>query len=291
MRAATACGERADCTVWEWRIGRPDDVPDVNGDRAIRRVTHDCARIESGADSALRLRAIWEIPVRMDCWICGSPATTGEHKTKQSDLQAVFGMPSQAQPLYYHDKSIRNRPIGSYKGDFLKSPSRLCAPCNNQKTQPHDRAWARLSGRLRIRTPPLRAGEIVRADRVYPLDARRDMRNVHLFFTKLTGCHLVEAGLKFDQAALAQSILTDKTNPYIHLKVGLSREGLPVGMSDLHAATLVTDNSLAFAVWIYSLGDLVVHVMYSIANEERDGLIGAWHPRFGTNRLVIADFP
>jgi hypothetical protein len=65
-----------------------------------------------------------------NCWICGAPATTGEHKTKQSDLRAVLGRPTQAQPFYYHDKNVRNRPIGSFKGDFLKSKSRLCAPCN-----------------------------------------------------------------------------------------------------------------------------------------------------------------
>jgi hypothetical protein len=57
----------------------------------------------------------------LDCWICGAPATTGEHKTKQSDLRGVLGKPTQEQPFYYHDKKVRNRPIGSYKGDFLKS--------------------------------------------------------------------------------------------------------------------------------------------------------------------------
>ena len=34
------------------------------------------------------------------CWICGAPATTGEHKTKLSDLKAVLGKPTQQQPVY-----------------------------------------------------------------------------------------------------------------------------------------------------------------------------------------------
>jgi hypothetical protein len=37
------------------------------------------------------------------CWICGGLATTGEHKTKKSDLRDVFGKdpPTQAVPSYY----------------------------------------------------------------------------------------------------------------------------------------------------------------------------------------------
>lgn len=228
---------------------------------------------------------------RMDCWICGAPATTGEHKSKQSDLRAVLGKPTQARPFYYHDKNVRNRPIGSYRGDFLKSQSRLCAPCNNQRTQPHDLAWEQMSEWLRTRTPRIRPGDFVRADRIYPLGATREMRNVQLYFTKLTGCHLVEAGVKFDQAALAKSILTGKPNPCIHLKFGISRTGLLLGMSDLKADALVSDSSLAFAVWIYSLEALVVHVMYAIAGERRDGLLNAWRPRSGSNRFILVDFP
>ncbi len=203
----------------------------------------------------------------------------------------MLGRPTQARPVYYHDESVRNRPLGSFRGDFLKSPSRLCAPCNNERTQPHDLAWERMSHWLRSHRPPIRPGEFVRGDRIYPMSATQEMRNVHLYFTKLTGCHLLEAGLKFDQSALAKSILNGKPNPYIHLKFGISRSGLLLGMSDLQAATLVPDDSLAFAVWIYALEMLVIHVMYAIAGERREGLIGAWHPRTGSNRFVLADFP
>jgi hypothetical protein len=227
----------------------------------------------------------------MDCWICDAPATTGEHKIKQSDLKAVLGRPTQAQPLYYHDKSVQNRPIGSYKREFLKSPSRLCALCNNQRTQPHDLSWERMSDWLRTRKPPFRPGDFVRPDRIYPLCATQKMRNIQLYFTKLTGCHLVEAGVKFEQAALAKSIQTGEPNPYVYLKFGISRARLHVGMSDLCVATLPSDDSAAFASWDYSLEALVVHVMYAIECARWDDLVGAWHPRAGSNRFVLADFP
>jgi hypothetical protein len=227
----------------------------------------------------------------MNCWICGDLATSGEHKTKQSDLRAVLGKPSQTHPFYYHEETIKNRRMGSFKGDFLKSPSRLCAPCNNHRSQPYDRAWERMSHYLRARTPQLRAGDFVRGNRVYPANATQEMRNVQLYFTKLTGCHLIEAGLKFDQATLAGSVLSGKSNTYIHLKFGISKTGLLVGATNLRADTLAFDNSVAFAIWVYSLDRLVVHVMYSIAGEHREGLQNAWHPRLGSNRFILADFP
>src|SRR5450631_960664 len=127
----------------------------------------------------------------MNCWICGDLATSGEHKTKQSDLRAVLGKPSQTHPFYYHEETIKNRRMGSFKGDFLKSPSRLCGPCNNHRSQPYDRAWERMSHYLMARTPQLRAGDFVRGNRVYPANATQEMRNVQLYFTKLTGCHLI----------------------------------------------------------------------------------------------------
>ncbi len=227
----------------------------------------------------------------MDCWICGAAATTGEHKTKQSDLRAVLGQPTQTRPFYFHDKNVRNRPIGSYKGVFLKSQGRLCAPCNNQRTQPHDHAWERMSECLRARKPPFKSGDLVRADRVYPQNATQEMCNVHLYFTKLMGCHLTEAGMNFERATLAKSILSGQPNPLIYLKFGVSRTGSSLGMTDLQVDTLKTDNSVAFAAFAYSLKTLVIHVMYAIANERREGLVGAWHPRLGSNRFVIADFP
>ncbi len=53
------------------------------------------------------------------CWICGEDATTGEHKTKKSDLKSVFGVPTQTQPLYYHDANRRNQLIRSLDAESV----------------------------------------------------------------------------------------------------------------------------------------------------------------------------
>jgi hypothetical protein len=72
-------------------------------------------------------------------WICKErKADSGEHKTKRSDLLAVLGKPTQDEPFYFQDLNRRNKPIGSLDAKILKSPIRICAFCNNARTQPHD---------------------------------------------------------------------------------------------------------------------------------------------------------
>jgi hypothetical protein len=76
------------------------------------------------------------------CWICKkNKADSGEHKTKRSDLLAVLGTPTQEEPFFYHDLHKANRSVGSLDAKILKSPVRICAHCNNARTQPHDRTW------------------------------------------------------------------------------------------------------------------------------------------------------
>ena len=84
----------------------------------------------------------------MKCWICGAEnASTREHRSKASDLKALFGTPTQAAPLYFHADAHKGKPprrsvrVGSLKADILKYAHRICADCNNARTQPHDKAW------------------------------------------------------------------------------------------------------------------------------------------------------
>jgi hypothetical protein len=59
------------------------------------------------------------------CWIFNqNVANSGEHKTKRSDLLAVLGKPTQAQPLYYHDLERHNRRVGGLDAPVLRSPGR-----------------------------------------------------------------------------------------------------------------------------------------------------------------------
>lgn len=225
------------------------------------------------------------------CWICNrNEANSGEHKTKRSDLLAVLGNPSQEQPFYYSDLERRNRPVGSLDAKILRAPIRICAECNTTRTQPHDRAWEQMSDRLRARQ--LKVGQWVRANRIFPRNARKEMTNVHLYFLKLFGCMICEAkadghDVPIDIAPFSQSIMSSRAHPEVHLQFG-KYDGT-LGRSNLYCWK--TQNGSVLAGWLYELKTAAVSVLFVQAGrfEHRADL---WHPKSHTSskRFQIADF-
>lgn len=227
------------------------------------------------------------------CWICGDAATTGEHKTKRSDLRSVFGIPTQSNPLYLHDAEKRNRRVGSLDAKVLKSPGRICPHCNNTRTQPHDRAWEKLSAALRTRTPAIAPGSIVRTNRIFRYDTAREMLNVHLYFVKLFGCHIAGNDIPLDIASFADAIMNEKAHPCVYLKFGCGRmfAGKPMtGMSDMWLTPAPPGGTSTFATWFYDVETVGINVMFAVAEERRQGLVGAWHPGHSTTKLTMADY-
>ncbi len=227
------------------------------------------------------------------CWICGEPGTSGEHKTKRSDLRSVFGEISQSKPLFYHDDKSINVPIKGLNSKRLKSSSVLCAKCNNERTQPHDKSWQQLSDGLRSIKGNLKPGRVVRTNRIFRYDTSKKMLNVHLCFLKLFGCHVVEAGVNIDVQSFSQAILNNKSHQNVYLKFGYCPSFDSTSyteMSDIHLDDYAHDGTCAFATWIYAIDGVVVNVMYSAPGEKRTGVVDSWHPKFGTNRLIVGDF-
>jgi hypothetical protein len=228
----------------------------------------------------------------LQCWICGDVATTGEHRAKKSDLKAVLGRPTQADPLFLSTDRARNHRIGSLNANRLKSGGRLCATCNNARTQPHDRAWESTSGLLRDRLRHTAASDSVGLSRLIPHETRRTLLHVHLYFVKLFGCHIREADIPLDLAPFAAAILSGRPHATVYLRFcRRTFEGLPVsvGMTDIW--TVVDPaGKCVFASWFYEIDNLAVNVMFAERGQHRDGLVGAWHPRLGTTRLRIFDY-
>lgn len=172
-------------------------------------------------------RAIATPTRQSKCWICGNDATTGEDKTKRSDLRSAFGVPTQSNPLFLHDQQRRNRHIGSLDAELLKSPGRICSHCNNTRTQPYDLAWDKLSAALRTRTPAIAPGDIVRLNRIFPYGTAREMRNVHLYFVKLFGCHIAGNPIPLDIGGFADAIMHGRAHPCVYLNFGCGPKPLP----------------------------------------------------------------
>jgi hypothetical protein len=123
-----------------------------------------------------------------------------------------------------------NRPVGSLDAKILKSPVRICAYCNNTRTQPHD-----MSDRLRSRR--LAVGRWVRCNNIFGYCTKREMLNVHLFLLKLFGCMLAEAKangyeVPIDIEPFSTAIMQGRPHAEVHLQFG-RHDGI-VGRSNLH---------------------------------------------------------
>lgn len=223
------------------------------------------------------------------CWICNqNEANSGEHKTKRSDLLAVLGTPTQEAPFYYSDLKKINRPVKSLKADILKSPIRICAYCNTTRTQPHDRAWERMSDRLRSRQ--LKVGQWVRANSIFRHYPRTEMANVQLFFVKLFGCMVCEAqanghDVPINIKPFSEAIMSGSAHPEVYLQFG-KHDG-SIGRTNLECWTTNQDSVLAG--WLYELKTIAVSVMFAQAGRW-DPSPNTWHPNSGSKRFRIVDF-
>lgn len=223
----------------------------------------------------------------MKCWICGDEANSGEHILKASDLSSIFGTVTTRAPLYKHTVKRKNQLIQGIKSDQLKFKARLCARCNNERTQPHDKAWEHLSAYLRGLPQPIPSGATFSVSKVFPGTEAQSMLNVHLYFAKLFGSLIAEHNLPIPIDEFAHAILNGVPHSKLWLAhwTGLQSQPELAGGTDLNVATTLA--GVAFATWFYIAGPAAVNVMYAKPGECRDGLIGAWHPSKFCEELTI----
>jgi hypothetical protein len=131
----------------------------------------------------------------LTCWICGSPATTAEHKIKKSDLVRVHGRGNAfpAASLNYRRSDDTIVILQGPDSKWLKWPNVLCAPCNNHKTQPFDRAYDKFIEYAEGQRAELLARRQVDFESVYGVDWRNEQRNLFRYFAKALGCKIAGA--------------------------------------------------------------------------------------------------
>lgn len=235
----------------------------------------------------------------MKCWICGAEdAATREHMVKASDLKALFAKPSQAKPLFFNASDQPSRPrcrnvkVGGLKSDTLKFARNICGTCNSTRTQPYDEAWQHGSRELRNAVSQLREDGSFSVNWLFPSDTPRNMRHLHLYFTKLFGCLVVESNIPIDVAPFAKALTEGHPHPHIYLAFGyLPLAVAAAGGSDVDTYQL--NGQVALASWLYHVGNLAVKVMYALPSEQYEGskrLKGAWHPRMGAEHLSFSRF-
>lgn len=76
-----------------------------------------------------------------ECWWCGGPADSREHRYKRSDLKREHGKGGYSGDAVLSRISDTHSVARSSKSDTLKFPSSMCQPCNNTRSQPFDDAY------------------------------------------------------------------------------------------------------------------------------------------------------
>jgi hypothetical protein len=228
--------------------------------------------------------------VSSNCWICESAAAdSGEHKSKKSDLKAVFGEVSQQRPLYWHDSKARNRKVPGLDASRLKWTNVICGYCNSTRTQPHDKAWETLHVELQKRVPSLKPGDRVRGNKFFQQDTAKAMLNVHLYFAKAFGCTLVMEDAPLDIAPFAKAIMTGTPHPNFYLHFGITaKPSIPlIQMSPIFI--FPGPGGAMHATWFYNVDGLVIEgsIVPGASAQKVAAQQHAWHPRMGTNCLKI----
>lgn len=217
----------------------------------------------------------------MNCWICGGSADSGEHIIKKSDLKQYFDSVSQSFPFLWYSNNNKKK-LGGFKSNHLHFNTKICSKCNNERTQPSDRAWERLSSHIRnnlsdiVTTKSLDLSSLASNKEV-----NQFVVDVQLYFTKLLGCMIHDALVPINTSSLSSSIMSCKPHDSLYLMFTLTDE-IGVGCKSVYVSDLRgygCKDKVDYLVWQYSVGELAVFVIYDPRKLERRIIRNSLHPR------------
>lgn len=132
----------------------------------------------------------------MKCWICGAPATTGEHKLKRSLIATINGRgPYQGSNEMSHVLEDGIRKLQGPDSDLIKYQNVLCAECNNERSQRFDRAYDDFFSFILTNEKEILARRIIDLASVYKTEWRQRQTYLYKYFVKLFGCDLAANGM------------------------------------------------------------------------------------------------
>lgn len=223
----------------------------------------------------------------MQCWICGAEAETGEHIIKVSDLRHLFGHTTTHAPLYRQVNKERPELVQGRNSSKLKFQTKLCAQCNNARTQQHDKSWEALSFLLKNRAASIKPGEVVRPAAAFSSGLRAGLLGVHLYFCKLTGCLVRDGGVPLETDSLAKAIKQNTPHPSVYLSfLAVTSKRLQNWAVVTPIETISMGGKLVGAQWFYFVGRVGVHITYA-THIHRPERVNLWHPCSTSKTLTL----
>jgi len=133
----------------------------------------------------------------MDCWMCGLPADTAEHKIKKALLVELYGSGTYAGAnamSHVKDGEVRN--VQGPGSELVKYATCLCSTCNNDRSQPFDRAYDRFCQYVIGHEAEIVSRRVIDFANVYGEDSfPSEQTNLYKYLVKLFGCDLASNSL------------------------------------------------------------------------------------------------
>lgn len=129
----------------------------------------------------------YKVPALTSCWWCGSQGPLSrEHKFKKSDLSRMW---DEDEGLVWGDGAIHRQVRSARKSSEIRFTPSLCAPCNNQRSQPFDEAYQAFSDHVWDHPELRRARYLDMAD-VYGHDWPQRVPDLARYVAKHMGCRM-----------------------------------------------------------------------------------------------------
>lgn len=210
----------------------------------------------------------------MKCWICGSPANSGEHKAKASDIRALMGTPTNKIPFHLRVGGEKFR-LQGLDVDLLKWGEKICANCNNSLSAPYDKAWERLSSFLQKYPNGLPS---VNLKTVFGPKFTEMYLYLYLYFVKQFGCYIANANVGIDLNQFSDSLINKKVNPNFYLRLTFFGNWPIQKMIALTPMNVASDNKgICIAIAGYGVGAWCMDMTY-------------WDPRVDAPPIIRASY-
>jgi hypothetical protein len=152
------------------------------------------------------------------CWWCRGVADSREHKYKKSDIVREFGAgpwPGEKALVRVSDAGEYPQRVSGPNSDKLKFGKSLCARCNNERSQPFDYAYERLSSYISKNEDKIIQRGCFKQSTAWHSSWRTERVNATKYFVKHIACRIVEEGLA------APASLKDYLDSSIDMPLGL----------------------------------------------------------------------
>jgi hypothetical protein len=129
------------------------------------------------------------------CWICNKIADSAEHRIKKSDLVNLYGSGS-----YKGENSVvliragQESKVQGPNSKIVKYKKNLCSKCNNEFSQPFDKAYEHFITYIRQNKDLILKRRFIDFQDVYDDDFEVRQRNLYKYFVKSLGCRLANDG-------------------------------------------------------------------------------------------------